>query len=180
VHVGVLSNSARRNRRLIAQAYLAAIRQAKRRVLIENSYFIPDLSVRGALFRAVSQGAEVRVVLPHESDVPVVAYATRKLYATLLRRGLRIYEWSCSILHSKIAVADDWCTVGTHNLDYRSWLHNLEINVIMEDAQVASALALRIERDISESVPIDAQTWRFRPLIDRVLEEFFYRFRRIL
>ncbi len=178
--VHVLANDLRRHRRLIENAYIAAIERARSRVLIENSYFIPSRSVRRALANAVARGVDVRVVLPFTSDVPAVTYATRKLYGRLLRQGVALYEWGQSILHSKIAVVDDWCTVGTHNLDYRSWIYNLEINVTVEDPAVASKLQARIERDISESVRVDPRTWQYRPLFDRLLEEFFYRFRRLL
>jgi cardiolipin synthase A/B len=174
----VLSNDRRGHRRVIERAYIAAIERARKRVLIENSYFIPSFAVRRALARAVQRGVDVRVVLPFISDVPIASYATRKLYGHLLARGIRIYEWGQRILHSKIAVADDWCTAGTHNLDYRSFLHNLEINVVIEDAQVAGALAERILHDLSESLEIDVQTWRYRSLFQRLLENFFYRFRR--
>ncbi len=178
--VSVLANDERKNRRLIERAYVRAIQSASRRVLIENSYFIPGFLVRRALTRAKKRGVDVRVLLPLDSDVPVVSYATHKLYAPLLRHGIRIFEWGRSILHSKTAVIDDFCTLGTHNLDYRSWLYNLEINVSIADPAVAAQLALRIERDMAESVEIDARSWSYRPLWDRVLEEFFYRFRRIL
>jgi cardiolipin synthase A/B len=178
--VMVLANDQRRNRRVIERAYLRAIRASQRRVRIENSYFIPSWLVRHALSRAVKRGVDVRVVLPGKSDVPAVDYAARRLYAALLRRGIRIYEWAQSILHSKIAVVDDWCTVGTHNLDYRSWLYNLEMNVIVDDAATSEALRERIEDAMAVSVEVDAQAWRFRPLLERVLEHFFYRFRRLL
>jgi cardiolipin synthase len=84
------------------------------------------------------------------------------------------------VLHSKIAVVDDWCTVGTHNLDYRSWLYNLEINVSLEDHALANELTARIEEAIASSVQVDAKTWALRPLLQRFLEELFYRFRRLL
>jgi cardiolipin synthase len=176
----VLANDARRNRRLIERAYLSAIRASQRRVWIENSYFIPSLLVRHALARAVKRGVDVRVVLPSKSDVPAVTYATRRLYGWLLRRRVRLYEWAQSILHSKIAVVDDWCTVGTHNLDYRSWIYNLELNVVVDDAETSAALCGRIQQAISTSVEVDAHAWRFRPLLERVLEYVFYRFRRLL
>ncbi|HKU44006.1 MAG TPA: cardiolipin synthase B, partial [Polyangiales bacterium] len=178
--VVVLANDARRNRRLIERAYLRAIRAAQRRVWIENSYFIPNYLVRHALARAVKRGVDVRVVVPSRSDVPAVAYATRHLFGWLLRRRIRLYEWSQSILHSKIAVVDDWCTVGTHNLDYRSWIFNLELNVVVEDPETSAALCERIDEAISTSVEVDARAWRFRPLLERVLEFLFYRFRRLL
>lgn len=178
--VVVLANDARRNRRSIERAYLRGIRAARRRVWIENSYFIPNWLVRRALSRAVKRGVDVRVVLPSKSDVPAVAYATRRLYATLLRHGIRLFEWAESVLHSKTAVVDDWCTVGTHNLDYRSWIYNLEMNVLVDDAEVSQRLAARIQHAITTSVEVDVQAWKFRPLLERLLEHFFYRFRRLL
>jgi cardiolipin synthase len=178
--VMVLANDLRRNRRIIERAYLRAIRSAARRVWIENSYFIPSFIVRRALGRAVKRGVDVRVVLPSKSDVPAVAYATRRLYGALLRRGIRLFEWAQSILHSKIAVVDDWCTVGTHNLDYRSWIYNLELNVVVDDAQISELLRARIQQAIASSVEVDSHAWRFRPLFERLLEHFFYRFRRLL
>jgi cardiolipin synthase len=178
--VMVLANDARRNRRLIERAYLRAIRMASRRVWIENSYFIPNLFVRHALSGAVKRGVDVRVILPSKSDVPAVGYATRRLYAALLRKGIRIFEWAQSVLHSKIAVVDDWCTVGTHNLDYRSWIYNLELNVVVDDPAIAEVLRARIGQAIATSVEVDARAWRFRPLLERLLEHLFYRFRRLL
>jgi cardiolipin synthase A/B len=180
VAVHVLTNEPRSNRRVIERAYLAAIRSAKRRILVENSYFIPSFWVRRALAAAARRGVDVRVVLPYESDVPAVSYATRRQYANLMRNGLRVFEWGAGILHSKIAVIDDWTTVGTHNLDYRSWLYNLEVNVIMQGGDISERLQARIERAIGQSVEVDARAWRYRPLIQRVLEYVFYAFRRVL
>lgn len=91
-----------------------------------------------------------------------------------------MYEWAQSVLHSKIAVVDDWCTVGTHNLDYRSWIYNLEMNVVVEDPEIAEILRARIGQAIATSVEVDPHAWRFRPLLERLLEHLFYRFRRLL
>jgi cardiolipin synthase len=178
--VRVLANDRRKNRRRIERAYLHAIRHARRHVLIENSYFIPSWLVRHALAKAVKRGVDVRILLPQVSDVPAVTFATRRSYQRLLERGVRLYEWGESVLHSKIAVVDHWCTVGTHNLDYRSWLFNLEINVVIDDRIVADELAARIELAIASSTQVDARIWALRPLLQRLLEELFYRFRRLL
>jgi phosphatidylserine/phosphatidylglycerophosphate/cardiolipin synthase-like enzyme len=70
--------------------------------------------------------------------------------------------------------------VGTHNLDYRSWAYNLEINVTVEDAGLSGQLEARMRQDIATSVRVDPAVWRFRPLGQRLLELFFYRFRRML
>ncbi len=179
--VRVLANDLRQHRKTIERAYLARIRMARERLLITNSYFIPSFRVRRHLARAVERGVRVKVLLPVESDVPAVTYATRRLYSWMMRRGIELYEWPQSILHSKTAVVDGhWCTVGTHNIDYRSWAYNLEINVAVEDAEVAGRLEARMEEDIAGSVRVDPHNWRFRSLGQRVLEQFFYRFRRLM
>jgi cardiolipin synthase len=179
--VRVLANDRWRRRRLIERAYLRRIRTARERILIVNSYFIPRRVVRHALAQATRRGVQVRVLVPLESDVPVVSYATRRLYGWMLARGIQIYEWTQGILHSKIAAIDrSWCTVGTHNLDYRSWAYNLEINVVVEDPVVANRLDAQVAQDIAASTPVDAYAWRFRPLGTRVLEELSYRLRRLL
>lgn len=179
--VRIVANDSLRHRRLIERAYLRRIRTARERVLITNSYFIPRRVVRHALAQAARRGVDVRVLVPTESDVPIVSYATRRLYGWLLDRGIRIYEWTQSILHSKTAAIDgQWCTVGTHNIDYRSWAYNLEINVVVEDPKVARRLERRMLQDMAMSNQVDPYDWRFRPLGTRVLEELFYRMRRLL
>ena len=180
VTVRVLANDRRRQRRRIEQAYLRAIRGARRRVLIENSYFVPSWFVRSALRRAARRGIDVSVVLPSVSDVPLVQFASRRSYDHLLQAGVKLYEWGQSVLHSKIAVVDEWCTVGTHNLDYRSWLYNLEINVSMVDARLAAELTERIEQAIVVSQRIDPKVWAVRPLVQRWLENLMYRFRKLM
>jgi cardiolipin synthase len=166
---------------VIERAYLQRIRHARERILITNSYFIPSRRMRYALAKAVRRGVRVRVLLPGQSDVPVAAYAARYLYGYLLRHGIELYEWSQSVLHSKTAVIDgDWCTVGTHNIDRRSSTYNLEINVVVEDREVAARLAARMQQDMEASPRVDAEAWRFRPLSVRLLEVFFYLFRRFL
>jgi cardiolipin synthase len=178
--VRVLANGQRKHRRRIERAYLQAIRRARHRVLIENSYFIPGWLLRYALGKAVERGVDVRILLPAVSDVPAVTFATRRSYQRLLESGVRLYEWGESVLHSKIAVVDNWCTVGTHNLDYRSWIYNLEVNVSIEDRAASDELRERIESAIASAREIDAASWALRPLLQRFLEELFYRFRRLL
>jgi cardiolipin synthase len=180
-NVRVLTNQARAQRRVIERAYLARIRSARTRILITNSYFIPGRVIRNALSAAVRRGVSVRVLLPVESDVPAVAYATRRLYEWLLTHGIELYEWGQSILHSKTAVIDgEWCTVGTHNIDHRSWAYNLEINVVVEHSAVTRVLETKMQSDFDSSVPVDLRTWRFRPIGTRILEIFFYAFRSLL
>lgn len=179
--VRALPSGDRRARALIRRAYLQQIRAATRYVYIANSYFIPDREIRGALVGAARRGVDVRVLVAGESDVPAVYHASRFLYARLLRQGVALYEWMGSVFHAKSAVIDGvWTTIGSYNLDHRSWRHNLEINVAIDGAEVADALASRFLADAERSVRIELRDFRYRPLLDRVLEGFSYLFRKLL
>jgi cardiolipin synthase len=179
--VRVLANHYFRERRAIRQAYLRQIQSAERSVCITNSYFVPDGRIRRVLAQAVNRGAEVRVIVPGKSDVPLVRHAARKLYGRLLEAGIQLYEWQGSILHSKTAVIDRrWCTVGTYNLDSRSLRFNLEVVAAVEDAAVAGAMEDRFNQDLEHAKPVSYEEWRRRPLHVRMLDDFFYRFHRLL
>ena len=179
--VRVLANHYSRERRAIRQAYLRQIESAQRSVCITNSYFVPDGQIRRVLGRAVNRGAEVRVIVPGKSDVPVVRHAARKLHGRLLEAGIQLYEWQGSILHSKTAVIDGrWCTVGTYNLDARSLRFNLEVVAAVEDGAIAGAMEDRFNEDLEHTRPVSLEEWRRRPLHVRMLDEFFYRFHRLL
>ncbi len=179
--VRVLANHYFRERRAIRQAYLHRIESARRSVCITNSYFVPDGKIRRVLSRAVDRGVDVRVILPGRSDVIAVRHAARKLYGRLLQAGIQLYEWQGSILHAKTAVIDGrWCTVGTYNLDARSLRFNLEVVAAVEDAAVAGAMEDRFDQDLEHAKPVSYEEWKRRPVLVRVLDDFFYRFHRLL
>lgn len=179
--VRILTNASRGARRAIHKEYLGKIRAASKSIFITNSYFIPERSVRKALLAAARRGVKIGILLPLESDVPAVQYACRFLYGQFLRAGVQLYEWRDSILHSKTAVIDEhWSTVGTHNIDHRSIRYNLEVNAVIEDHELGQAMRERFERDAALSVRVTLDSWRFRPLLDRLFEGFFYLFRKLL
>ena len=106
-----------RTRRSIHREYLLRIRQARERVDIANSYFVPDRRVRTALFRAVDRGVRVRVLVPAKSDLPVVQFAVEALFDTLLRHGIEIWAMPGTMLHAKTAIIDEaFTTIGSYNL----------------------------------------------------------------
>jgi len=179
--VRALPSGDRRARALIRRAYLHQIRAARRYVYIANSYFIPDREIRGALVAAARRGVDVRVLVAGESDVPAVYFASRFLYPGLLRERIAIYEWMRTVFHAKTAVIDGvWSTIGSYNLDHRSWRHNLEINVAIDGAEVAEAIAARFLEDAAHSAKIELRDFRYRPLLERLLEAFYYLFRKLL
>lgn len=181
VRVQVLANRARGDRRSIRRVYLEQIRKASHSIYISNSYFLPDRAIRKALTSAARRGVDVRVMLAGNSDVAPVYYASRRTYSEFLDAGIRIFEWTKSVFHSKTAVVDgSWSTIGSYNLDTVSWRLNLELNVAIHDQELGRRMNEVFFRDTAEAVPIDARAFSFRPFGERLLEWFFHLFRKFL
>jgi len=171
VPVQVIGNKEFRNRRRIHRAYIHAIQQAKRYVLIENGYFIPDTHIRRALAHAVKRGVVVAVVVAHRSDVRITEYASRALYTMLLESGVRIFEWPGAMMHAKTAVIDDaWAVVGSYNMDHRSLFHQLESVAVIADPVFARGLREQTMKDIAQCQEITLRSHELRPLHQKLLE----------
>jgi cardiolipin synthase len=157
----------------IISAYKAAIRRARERVWITQAYFAPARGFVSLLRKAARRGVDVRIIVPGVSDSPIVRHASRSWYGKLLRKQVRIYECTNALLHAKTAVIDGiWSTVGTSNLDYRSFLHNDEINAVILGRGFARRMEAQFEEDIANSVAIDLETWKRRPFLDKIVERF--------
>lgn len=169
-----------RSRRSIHKEYVHRIRQAKSRVDIANSYFVPDRDVRRVLFAAVMRGVRVRVLVPAESDVPVVQYATEALFDTLLRHGVEVYVLPGTMLHAKTAIIDGaFTTIGSYNLDQRSWHKNLEVNLAVLDEAFAKHVQDWFEHDLSSASRVHLGAWQSRGMTRRSLEWASYLFRKL-
>jgi len=175
VPVQILSNKEFLQRVRIRHAYLNAIHKARRYILIENGYFIPDRGIRRALRTAVKRGVQVGVVVAMYSDVHVAALASRALYGDLLSSGVRLFEYPVAMLHSKVAVIDDtWSVVSSYNLDHRSLVHNLEAGVFLLDRPFAKALRQQILADIRRSREVTLQFHKSRPWNEALAESLAY------
>ncbi|MEK7390396.1 MAG: phospholipase D-like domain-containing protein [Elusimicrobiota bacterium] len=175
--VKIVGNHELIKRFVIRESYVKALRASKKRVDIANSYFVPDWRIRRSLTQAVRRGVNVRVLVPGRSDVLSVWYAMRSSYASLLSRGVRIFEWQGPMMHAKAVVVDGlWCSVGSYNLDHRSLRHNLEVNLQTTDQRFVSSLHDRFEAGVAGAREITPESWRARPLIDRCLERFWSSF----
>ncbi|HEU4430727.1 MAG TPA: phospholipase D-like domain-containing protein [Myxococcota bacterium] len=178
VTVRVIANSGMVSRPRMRRAVLRAIRRAEKRVSIMNAYFIPDRRLRRELARAVARGALVRVIVPSRSDLHPVYYASRRLYPTLLRSGVRIFEWQGAMMHAKLAVIDGvWSTIGSYNLDRRSFIHNLEVALLMIDRELGAELERHFERDLEACNEITLAQFDRRPFWQGLLERFWYALR---
>ena len=150
---------------------LGAIGRAKQRVWLAFGYFVPDPRTKSALMDAARRGVDVRLMLPGFSDFWAPVSAGRSHYDELLAAGVHIYEWREALMHAKTAVIDShWSSVGSTNLDWRSFVHNYEADLVVEDAGFAREMEKRFQLDIQASTPIDPATWRERGAFSKVKE----------
>lgn len=162
---------ARAQKNVIYGTYFNAIRLAQKRVWITQSYFAPDHAFTTLMKKTAERGVDVRLLVPAKSDVGYLPLVTRHYYDTLLKSGVRIYEYQPVMLHAKTAVIDGvWSTVGSSNLDYRSFIHNDEANAMILGRDFGEAMEALYQRDLSESHEITLKEWRARPLTDRLKE----------
>lgn len=180
--VQVLGSAPGENNRLTYLMYLAAFNFAEKAIHLTTPYLVPDEQTLKALADAAERGVDVKIILPGHSDSDVVFHAGRSHYAKLLESGVKLYERGTeAILHAKTAVIDRiWSTVGTTNLDFWSFLHNDEVNVVILGHNFATTLETVFEADLRESHPIHLEEWKQRPFTDRVKEWFASLFRRWL
>ena len=152
-------------------ALLNAIAYAEKSVHITMAYFVPDPQTIKALKDAAARGVDVKLVLPSYTDFWAVFHAGRSHYADLLAAGVQIYERQTALLHSKTIVIDGvWSTVGSSNLDWRSFLHNAELNAVILGWDFGRQMQAMFERDLREAVRVDPAQWARRPLDVRAKE----------
>ncbi|HRA64047.1 MAG TPA: phospholipase D-like domain-containing protein, partial [Burkholderiaceae bacterium] len=152
---------------------ISAIHHAQSSVRITNAYFVPDVQLLDALESAASRGVDVTLILPSQTDSWLVFNAGRVHYARLLRAGVRIYERQGAILHSKTALIDGvWATVGSTNMDWRSFLHNQELNAVVLGPRFGAQVQHMFDRDLQNSEKVTLEKWERRPLATRVKEMF--------
>ena len=165
-----------RHRRDIEAAYLDAINDATREVLIANAYFLPGRRFRQALLQAAARGVTVTLLLQGRVEYLLLHYATRGLYGSLLDGGIRIVEYHSSFLHAKVAVIDRvWSTVGSSNIDPFSLLLAREANVVVRDTGFAAELRDSLERAMARgATELKTADWRRTPIFTRVTSWLAY------
>jgi cardiolipin synthase A/B len=145
---------------------------ARRRLWIASSYFIPDQQLRKAVKERARAGVDVRILVPgNHTDAIPVQYAGRGYYQELLEAGVRIFEFQPSMMHAKTVMVDDaWTLVGSANMDERSMEINEENLLGIAEPAFARAVAEGLEQDFARSREIELQAWLSRPLYHRVFE----------
>jgi cardiolipin synthase len=161
----------------IYRAYLLAIQSARKSVHITMAYFAPDAQILRALQTAAHRGVEVTLILPAVRESSLVFYAGHALYQDMLESGIHLYQLQVAVLHAKTAVIDSlWSTVGSANMDTRSFLHNHELNVMVFDDAFGLAMESAFDEDLRLSKQMTLAQWQRRPWFDYVKEWLASRF----
>lgn len=155
----------------IYKAYLLAMHQATKSIHVTSAYFVPDAHVVAELKNAAARGVDVELVLAGITDSGLVRHAGESFYAELLEGGVKIHQLKVAVLHAKTAVIDGaWSTVGSTNLDMRSFLLNSEVNVVILGDSFGASMESAFAEDLRDAKQITRESWASRPFADRIKE----------
>jgi len=149
--------------------YAQAIALSRERVWITNPYFIPSQLIESTLTMAALRGVDVRILLPKKSDSRLVTLASHSYFAPLLHAGVRIYEYARGFVHAKTMVVDDWvATIGSANMDMRSFKLNFEINAFVFNPHLCGDMARQYSLDLEAATQVTRE-WERRMGLARSL-----------
>ena len=155
----------------IRSMYVEAIDRAFHHIYLTHAYFIPDRTIVRALLAAAQRGAEVRLLLPEQSNHALADWLARGFYTELLAGGIKLLRYREAMLHAKTATIDGiWSTIGTANIDRLSLQGNYEVNVEVYDAALAHQMEAIFAADTSGAHELTLEEWRRRPWIARLSE----------
>ena len=175
--VAIAACDAGRRRNPFYRALLGALDAAQHRIFITTAYLVPTRRLMRTLLRASRRGVEVHLLLPGVSDFWLPLQAGRSHYGRLLRAGVHLHELHDTLLHAKTCVIDGlWTTVGSSNLDWRSFLHNAEANLIALDATLAQEMERAFLADVARARRIERADWARRGWRQRLAELVARRF----
>ncbi|MBO9128644.1 cardiolipin synthase [Bacillus sp. 165] len=158
----------------IKNLYFAMISSARKSIWIATPYFIPDDNILSALKVAALGGIDVRLLVPSKPDKRTVFYASRSYFLELLEAGAKIYEYERGFLHSKIVIVDkDLASIGTANMDLRSFHLNFEVNAFLYDTPSIVKLVQDYEEDLKVASEIHMETFKNRRLVMRIVESTY-------
>lgn len=155
----------------IHYAFFSAISMAKKRVYIETPYFIPDESLLKAIETASLSGVDVRIIFPKVIDHFIVNIASYSYFEDILKAGGRVFLYKKGFIHSKVVIVDDEvASLGSSNMDLRSFMLNFEVNAFIFDTDVIEDLADQFYEDQDASEELIMENFRTRNLFVRLAE----------
>lgn len=162
-------NYTRHRRRILHKNLLRRMRLCQQRIWITNAYFVPDNFLLKRLKEAAKNGIDVRILLPKKSNQLIVQWASSTFYSNLLKSGIKIYEYLPGMLHAKSLILDDWMLIGSSNLNHRSMLHDLEVDISVFTEPAKKTLEGLFLTDLTKSTQVELDYWQNRSIHRRIL-----------
>lgn len=157
----------------IFQAILECINAAKKSIKICTPYFVPNASIITALTNAALSGVNIQILLPTNPDSRVAKAVSISYLGELLDAGVKVYMYTKGMMHAKyLSVDEAFCTIGSANIDIRSFEYNFEINAIIYDAITAKQLSEIFEKDKLNSYLLTKEQWNNRPFRNKLAQGF--------
>ncbi|NNC37755.1 MAG: cardiolipin synthase [Hyphomonadaceae bacterium] len=159
---------------LIYETLVSAIFGAREKIVIITPYFVPDESIRLALANAARRGLDVSIIVPKQVDSTMVKYASESMYRELLKAGVKIFRYTDGMLHTKAVLVDHEVSfVGTVNMDMRSFYLNLEVTMVVFDADFSSDMSKLTDTYLAKSNEVDLEFWEERSGFQQFKENVF-------
>jgi cardiolipin synthase A/B len=156
---------------VLKNIFFSMITSAQESVWVASPYFIPDEDIFSALKIAALSGIDVRLLVPHKPDKRIVFHASRSYFPELLEAGVRIYEYQKGFMHSKIVIVDnDLASIGTSNMDMRSFHLNFEVNAFLYKTSSTQSLVEEYLHDLEDSAELSHGEFQKRHMGYRILE----------
>jgi cardiolipin synthase len=156
---------------LVLASHLEAFARARRRIWIANAYFFPPRWMLAALATAAARGVDVQIVVPGNSDIPLVRRAARAGYRDWARLGIHVSEYQGVVMHAKYAVVDDdWCAIGSFNANAASVAMAIEIALVFTRPAFVAQVAAQLEIDRGRSLPVGEAELVRQPSGERLVD----------
>ena len=175
VRCAVLADGPTYRRRRTRDLLLGALEEVQGSVRLVTPYFAPGRRVLEMLGEASARGVHVALLLAGtRTDHPSLMRATRAVLPALLARGVRVFEYDAAMMHAKLACFDDeWCAVGTSNLDRQSFEHSYEVNLVIEDADLTKRAAEMFDADAAQAREVTLESLGRRSWVERARDRFW-------
>lgn len=173
-------NTTNKSRRQLYKNLLQRITQAESRIYITTAYFLPKRSLLKAILKAAKKGVDIKILIPGKSDAVVVKWAAFFIVRLLLKRKIPIFEYQRTILHAKTMIIDNDVFIGSFNLNHRSIMHDLEVEVVINDDKILENMINQWGIDIAHSKPIQEIDYKAPSIFHRLIYSIAFRLRYML
>jgi cardiolipin synthase len=164
-------------RRYYYKHFLNRIQQAEQRIWLTTPYFIPKRRLIRALGKAAKRGVDVRLLISLKNDVKLFRTLQYFYYSYLLNKGVKVYHYTDTVLHAKNYIIDDWISIGSSNLNHRSFMHDLEVDLTLQDEKNMNLVENNFLESLQEENSISLESLNQRPFLDRFLCRLFFIFK---